>query len=82
MGARLLQPIERGIERLDHRLDQRRRLGLAALQPAQRAGDRGHRRFVAADDVMRLAQIFGHLLDLHHGGAPLGERGFLAGLRG
>ncbi len=30
---------------------------------------------------MGVAQILGHLLGLHHGGAPLGERGFLAGLR-
>ena len=29
---------------------------------------------------MRIAQVLGHLLGLHHAGAPLGERGFLARL--
>ena len=30
---------------------------------------------------MRIAQIAGDLFRLHHAGAPLGERRFLAGLR-
>src|SRR5262245_39603452 len=30
---------------------------------------------------MSIAQVFRHLLSLHHGGAPLGQRCFLAGLR-
>ena len=80
MRPRLFQPGQRGIERLDHRLDQRRRLRLTALQPAQRAGDGAHRRLLATDDIVRLAQVFGDLLDLHHVGAPLRERRLLARL--
>ena len=30
---------------------------------------------------MRVAQVFGHLLGLHHAGAAFGQRGFLARLR-
>ena len=35
----------------------------------------------AGDHVVGLAQILGDLLRLHHRGAPLGQRGLLAGLR-
>ena len=35
----------------------------------------------STDRLERRAQILGGLLRLHHGGAPVGKRGLLAGLR-
>ena len=45
------------------------------------ADSAGDRRALARDRLVRVAQVLGHLVDLHHGGALLGERGLLAGLR-
>ena len=81
MRARLLERVERGVERLHRRLDQRRRMRGAALEPAHRRRERRHRRLRARDRIVRLAQVARDLLDLHHGGAPLGERGLLRRLR-
>ena len=81
MRAGLIQRGERGVDRLHHRLDQRRRLGGAALEPPDSSRERRHRRLRAGDAVVRGAQILGNLLRLHHAGAALGERGLLAGLR-
>ena len=81
MRARLFQRVEREVERFDRRLDQRRRLGRAALEPADGRGERRHSRVGAGERVVRLAQVLGDLLRLHHGGAPLGEHGLLARLR-
>ena len=81
MRARLVERGERGVERLHRRLDQRRRMRGAALEPPHRRRQRRHRRLRAGDRVMRLAQVARDLLDLHHGGAPLGERGFFRRLR-
>ena len=54
---------------------------LAPLQAADDAGQRRHGGIGAGDHLMRVAQVLGHLLGLHHDGAPLGERRLLAGLR-
>ena len=67
--------------RFDDRLDQRRRLRCAALQPPHRGRQRRHRRLRPGDGFVRRPQILGDFFGLHHGGAPLGERGLLAGLR-
>ena len=81
MRAGLVHRRERGVDRLHHRLDQRRRLRGAALEPADRGRERRHRRLRAGDAVVGGAQILGDLLRLHHAGAALGERGLLAGFR-
>ena len=80
MAAGFLQRAKRGVERLHRRLDQRGRLRAAPLQPADDAGKRRHVRIGAGDHLVRVAQVFRHLLGLHHGGAPRGERGFLSRL--
>ena len=80
MTARLLDRGQRGIERLHGRLDQRRRLRGAALQPAQRRRQRRNRRATARHRIVCIAQIAHHLLDRHHGGPLLGERRFLVRL--
>ena len=77
----LFQRVDRDVDRLHRRLDQRRRIGGAAFQPAHRGRQRRHRRMRAADRLLRLAQVAGDLLALHHGGAAFGERGLLAVLR-
>ncbi len=74
----LLQRVDRDVDRPHCGLDQRRRIDAAALQPAHRSREGRGRRIVAANDLMRLAQIGGDLLALHHGGAAGGERRFLA----
>ena len=74
----LLQRVDRGVDRLDRRLDQGGRIGGPALQPAHCRRQRRHRRMIAADRLLRLAQIGCDLLALHHRGAPFGEHGFLA----
>ncbi len=48
MGAGLFQRVERGVERLHRRLDQLRRLGAAALEPADGGGKRRHAEFEPA----------------------------------
>ena len=79
MAARLVERVQRGIERLDRRLDQRRRLHGAASsrRTAAASGGTGDCGPLTLSSV---AQILGDLFGLHHGGAPLGERGLLAGL--
>ncbi len=81
MAAGLLQRGQRGVERLHRRLDQARRLRRSPLQPADDARQRRHAGIGAGDHLVGVAQVLRHLLRLHHGGAPLGERGLLAGLR-
>ena len=81
MGAGVLDGGERRVERLHRRLDQRRRLGGAALEPAQRGRQRRRRRLRPRHRRMGVAQVARHLLGRHHGGAPLGERGLLRRLR-
>ena len=81
MLVRLLQRIDRNIDRLHGRLDQSRRTRRAALQPPHRGRKGGDRRVIAADGILRLAQIGRDLLALHHHRAPVGERGLLAVLR-
>ncbi len=76
--ARLVERGQRRIERLRGRIDQGGRLRAPPLQPAQRSRERGDRRAVARDRLVRVAQVFGHLVDRHHGGALFGERGLLA----
>ncbi len=74
----LFQRVDGDIDRSHRRFDQRRRIGGTAFQPAYRGRQRRHRRMVTADRLLRLAQIAGDLLALHHRGAAFGERGFLA----
>ncbi len=81
MRARLIQRGQRRVDGFDHRLDQRRRLRRAALQPPHRGRQRRHRRLRSGDGFERRPQILGGFFGLHHGGAALGERGLLAGLR-
>ena len=81
MAARIVEGGQGGVERFHRRLDQGRRLRRAALQPAQRSGNRRHGRCRACHRLMRIAQVARHLLRLHHGGAPFCERGFFRGLR-
>ena len=76
----LVERVERGVERLDRRLDQRRRLPARRSSRRTAADSAGTGECCAADRLVRLAQIAGDLLGLHHGGAALGQRGFLAGL--
>ena len=79
MRARLVERGERRVDRLHRRLDQRRRLRGAALQPAHRGGERRHRRLRAGDGsrcVTRRSSA--DLFRLHHRRAPFGERGLLA----
>ncbi len=78
---RFVQRHQRGVDRLHGRIDQRRRLRGAALEPPQRRGQQRHRRLRPGDAIERRAQILGDFFGLHHAGAPLGERGLLAGLR-
>ena len=80
MRARLVERVERGVERLHGGLDQRRRLRAAPLQPPHRGRQRRHRRARARDRLVGIAQVARDLLGLHHAGAPVGERGLLAGL--
>ena len=42
---------------------------------------RRHRRLIARHRVVRVTQVAGDLLGLHHGGPPLGQCGLLGGLR-
>ena len=72
------QRIDCDVDRLHRRLDQRRRIGGAAFQPPHRRGKRRHRRMRAADRFLRLAQVAGDLLALHHRGAAFGKRRLLA----
>ncbi len=81
MPARIVERRERGVDRLDGRLDQGRRLRLAALQPAHRGGQARHRRLGPGDRLVGVAQILCRLLGLHHGGAALRERRLLPGFR-
>ena len=81
MAAGFLQRGQRHIERFDRRLDQARRLRGAPLQPADHPGKRRHAGIGAGDHLVGIAQVLGHFFGLHHAGAPLGERGFLARLR-
>jgi hypothetical protein len=74
----LFQRVDRDVDRLDRGLDQRRRIGRPPFESAHRRRQASHRRLVAADGVLRLAQVGGDLLALHHGGAAGGERGLLA----
>ena len=74
----LFQRVDGDIDRLHGRFDQMRQIAGTAFQPAHRGGQRRHRRMVAADRLLRLAQVAGDLLALHHGGAAFGQRGFLA----
>ena len=82
MLPRVFECIERRIDRLHHRLDQSRHLRGAALEAAHGGGKRWHRRIRSGDAVMSGAQILADFFRLHHGGAALGERRFLACLRG
>ena len=77
----LFQRVDRDIDRLHRRLDQRGRIGGAAFQAAYGGGQRRHRRMGAADRLLRLAQVACDLLALHHDGAASGERRLLAVLR-
>ena len=81
MRARLLERGERGVERLHRRIDQRRRLRGTALEPPQRRRQRRHRRLRARHRLVGVAQVARDLLDRHHGGAALGQRGLLVALR-
>ena len=74
----LLQRVDGDVDRLHRGLDQRRRRSGAALQPAHRGGQRRYRRMVAGDGVLRLAQVGGDLLALHHAGATIRKLGLLA----
>ena len=75
---RFLQRVDGGVDRLDRRLDQLRRTRGTPFQPAHRRRKRRDRRMVAADRLLRLAQIAGDLLALHHDGAAFGERSLFA----
>ncbi len=81
MTARLIERRQRGIERLDGRFDQARRLRHAPFEPPDHARERRHAGFGAGDDIVRIAQVFRDLLGLHHRGTTLGECGLFAGLR-
>ena len=82
MRARVLDGGERDVERLEGRLDQAGDLGAATLEATRRRRQRGHRRLVARHRLVRITQVAGDLLGLHHGGTPLGQRRLLRGLRG
>src|SRR5262249_58740261 len=75
--TRVIERGERGIERLRRRLDQRRRLRRAALEPTDRGRERRYRGLRARHPLLGVAQIARHLLRLHHGGALFGERRLL-----
>ena len=80
--ARLVERGQRRVDRLDGRLDQRRRLrarAAPAAAPRPPAPAPAIARPATASCASR--KSLGDLLRLHHGGAPLGERGFLARLR-
>ena len=81
MAARFVERAQRDVERLHGRLDQRGRLRGTPFEAPYRGRQRRHRRTAAGHRIVRIAQIAGDLLDLHHGGAPVGEARFLAGLR-
>ena len=81
MHAGVVERGQRRVDRLDRRLDQRRRLRAAAFEPAHRGRERRHRGLRAGDGLERDAQVFGDLFRLHHAGAPFGERGLFAGFR-
>ena len=78
MPPRLFQRVERRVERLHRGLQQPRRLRGAALQPAHRRRQGRHRRRAAGHSLVGLAQIARDLLALHHLGAAIRQRGFLA----
>ena len=74
----LLQRVDRDIDRLHRGLDESRRIGRPPFEPPHRRREAGYRRLIATDGVLRLAQVGGDLLALHHGGAAGGQRRFLA----
>ena len=80
MAARLVERIERRVERLHRGFDQGRRLGAAALEPPHRRRQRRHRRVCSRHRVVRVAKVARDLLGLHHRRAALGQRRFLARL--
>ena len=72
---------QRPVERLDDLVEQARRFGRLALQPAQQAGQLRHRRRRARQHLLRIGDVGGDLLGPHHRGALLRKLGLLAGLR-
>ena len=64
MRARFIERGQRRIERLHGRIDQCGRLRAPPLQPPQRRRERGNRRTVARDRIVRVAQILGDLVGL------------------
>ena len=80
--ARAFERVESLAHRLDCRAEQRLRARAAPLQPPQRARDRGNRRMIAADDILRVGQFARDLLRRHHVLPARGERRLLALLRG
>ena len=82
MPVRFVQSVERRVDRFDDRLDQRRCLSGAALEPPHRGRERRHRRLRPGNGFLGRTQILGGFFRLHHGGAPVGERSLLARLGG
>ena len=81
MTAGLVERRQSGIERLDGRLDQPRRLRHAPFEPADHARERRHAGVGAGNDIVRIAKVFRHLLGLHHRGTTIGECRFFTSQR-
>ena len=81
-AGRVLQGLDRLVQRLHAGLDQLRRLRHAPLQAARDGKQHRHHRRVAAQMVARLADVGEHLLALHHGLAARRQSLLLAGLDG
>ena len=77
-----LDRIDRLVQRLDARLEQRRRLRQAALQPAREGKHERHDGGFAGQVIARVANVGRDLLTLHHRLAARGKRLFLVRLDG
>ena len=71
--ARVFQRMQCELQRFDGRGYQGGRLSAAPIEPAQRRREHGQRRMHAAESVVRIPQVGGDFLRLHHQRAPLGQ---------
>ena len=79
--ARGVECDERGIDRLERRVDEVRRLRLAPVEPAQRAVEAGHEAF-RCENLLRVAQVDDDFFRALQVLPALGQHRLLAGLDG